>query len=46
MPRMPTNWPLENPANPYRDYSVEKLYEFLGADELPRTTLVMKHTAR
>lgn len=30
LPRMPSNFSPANPLNPYADYSVEKMYEFLG----------------
>ena len=36
LPRMPTNFKPADPANPYADYTVEKLYEFLSNYTLPR----------
>ena len=36
LPRMPTNFEPKNPANPYVDYSVEKLYDFLSSYKLTR----------
>jgi D-alanyl-D-alanine-carboxypeptidase/D-alanyl-D-alanine-endopeptidase len=36
LPRMPTNFSRQDPANPYADYSAEKLYQFLSTYELPR----------
>ncbi|HKQ57359.1 MAG TPA: serine hydrolase [Candidatus Eisenbacteria bacterium] len=37
LPRMPSNVAPRDPANPYADYSVEQLYEFLSHYELTRT---------
>jgi CubicO group peptidase (beta-lactamase class C family) len=37
LPRMPTNIDSAQPDNPFADYSVPRLYEFLSAYELPRT---------
>src|SRR5450759_4918992 len=34
LPRIPSNLKPANPANPYADYSVERLYEFLSAYKL------------
>jgi D-alanyl-D-alanine-carboxypeptidase/D-alanyl-D-alanine-endopeptidase len=34
LPRLPDNLTPSNPANPLADYSVEDLYEFLGASEM------------
>src|SRR4051812_4779329 len=31
LPRMPTNFNPKDPANPYADYTVDRLYEFLNA---------------
>ena len=31
LPRMPTNFSPKDPANPYADYTVERMYEFLNA---------------
>lgn len=36
LPRMPENFAPANQLNPYIDYSVENMYEFLSAYELPR----------
>ena len=36
LPRMTSNFAPKNPANPYPDYPVEKLYEFLSGYELKR----------
>ena len=36
LPRMPTNFTPKDPANPYADYSVEQLYQFLSTYELTR----------
>ena len=36
LPRMPTNFHPKDPANPYADYTVPQLYEFLG-------TVVLTH---
>ncbi|MDQ2871432.1 MAG: serine hydrolase [Acidobacteriota bacterium] len=36
LPRLPDNLSPRDPANPYADYTVEKLYEFLSRYELPR----------
>ncbi len=36
LPRLPDNLAPQDPANPYADYTVEKLYEFLSRYELPR----------
>jgi D-alanyl-D-alanine-carboxypeptidase/D-alanyl-D-alanine-endopeptidase len=36
LPRLPANLKPKNLANPYADYSVAKLYEFLSSYELPR----------
>lgn len=36
LPRMPSNFAPSNPQNPYADYSVEQMYEFLSGYELPR----------
>ena len=30
LPRMPTNFTPKNPANPYADYTVQQLYDFLS----------------
>ncbi|WP_107038014.1 serine hydrolase [Brumimicrobium mesophilum] len=34
--RLPGNLTISNPSNPYGDYSVEQMYEFLNTYELPR----------
>lgn len=36
LPRMPLNLDSTDPSNPFADYSVNRLYEFLGSYELPR----------
>ena len=36
LPRMPSNFDAKNPTNPYVDYPVERLYEFLSSHELRR----------
>jgi CubicO group peptidase (beta-lactamase class C family) len=36
LPRMPANFAPGNPINPYVDYPVERLYEFLSGHELKR----------
>lgn len=36
LPRIPGNFKPKDPANPYADYSVAQLYEFLASYELPR----------
>jgi CubicO group peptidase (beta-lactamase class C family) len=36
LPRMPSNFNPKDPARPYIDYPVEKLYEFLSSHELRR----------
>jgi len=36
LPRMPTNFKPADPENPYADYTVEKMYEFLSGYQLPR----------
>ena len=36
LPRMPSNFRPANPANPYADYTVAQMYEFLGGYTLPR----------
>ena len=36
LPRLPSNLVPKNPANPYADYSVENLYQFLSGYSLPR----------
>jgi D-alanyl-D-alanine-carboxypeptidase/D-alanyl-D-alanine-endopeptidase len=36
LPRMPNNFAPKDPANPYADYSVEQLYQFLATVELTR----------
>jgi CubicO group peptidase (beta-lactamase class C family) len=36
LPRMPTNFAPKNPENPYADYTVEQMYDFLSKYELPR----------
>jgi serine-type D-Ala-D-Ala carboxypeptidase/endopeptidase len=34
LPRLPSNLTLENPANPYADYSIDQLYQFLSSYRL------------
>ena len=36
LPRVPTNMSPKDPANPYADYSVEQLYQFLSTYKLTR----------
>jgi serine-type D-Ala-D-Ala carboxypeptidase/endopeptidase len=36
LPPVPDNFDLTNITNPYRDYTVEKLYQFLSSYELPK----------
>src|SRR5271155_3242187 len=36
LPRLPTNLSPKDPANPYADYSVEQLYQFLSSYQLTR----------
>jgi CubicO group peptidase (beta-lactamase class C family) len=36
LPRIPTNFAPKDPANPYADYSVDQLYQFLSTYTLPR----------
>lgn len=36
LPRLPTNLTPKDPANPYADYSVEQLYQFLSTYQLTR----------
>jgi CubicO group peptidase (beta-lactamase class C family) len=36
LPRMPSNFTPKDPGNPYADYRVEDLYQFLSTYELPR----------
>ncbi|MBZ5695234.1 MAG: serine hydrolase [Acidobacteriia bacterium] len=36
LPRLPTNMTPKDAANPYADYSVEQLYQFLSGYQLPR----------
>ncbi len=36
LPRLPSNLAPKNPANPYADYSVEQLYQFLSDYQLTR----------
>jgi serine-type D-Ala-D-Ala carboxypeptidase/endopeptidase len=36
LPRMPTKFNPRDPKNPYADYTVEQLYEFLSSYTLPR----------
>jgi CubicO group peptidase (beta-lactamase class C family) len=36
LPRLPTNMGFKDPANPYADYTVDQLYQFLSGYSLPR----------
>jgi len=36
LPRMPDNFKSKDAANPYADYTVAQMYEFLGRYQLPR----------
>ncbi len=36
LPRMPTNFHPKDPANPYADYTVQQMYDFLAGYTLPR----------
>ena len=36
LPRLPSNFSPQNPSNPYQDYSVEQLYQFLAGYKLER----------
>lgn len=36
LPRLPGNFQPKDPANPYADYSVQQLYDFLARYRLPR----------
>ncbi len=36
LPRMPTNFTPKDPENPYADYTVAQMYEFLSSYKLPR----------
>ncbi len=36
LPRMPSNFQPKDPSNPYADYTVEQLYQFLATYQLPR----------
>lgn len=36
LPRMPSNFSPKDPANPYADYTVEQLYQFLSSYQLTR----------
>ncbi len=36
LPRMPSNFAPKDPLNPYADYTVERMYDFLGHYELTR----------
>src|SRR6185295_12423054 len=36
LPRMPDNMHPQDPSNPYADYTVDQLYQFLGTVELTR----------
>src|SRR5207237_6579871 len=36
LPRLPSNFAPKDPTNPYADYSVQQMYDFLSGYELPR----------
>src|SRR4029453_8942525 len=36
LPRLPNNFNPKDPSNPYADYSVEQMYQFLSGYALPR----------
>jgi len=36
LPRMPNNFRPADPANPYADYSVQQMYDFVSGYQLPR----------
>lgn len=36
LPRMPTNFAPKDPGNPYADYSVQQMYDFLSGYQLTR----------
>ena len=36
LPRMPSNFKPADPSNPYADYSVQQMYDFLSRYQLPR----------
>lgn len=36
LPRLPTNMLMADPLNPYADYTVDHMYQFLATYELPR----------
>ena len=36
LPRMPSNFEPKDPANPYADYSVDRMYQFLSGYQLTR----------
>ena len=36
IPRMPTNFEPSDPANPYKDYTVDNMYQFISSLELER----------
>ncbi len=36
LPPLPSNFKMKNPRNPYADYEVDDLYQFLSSYELPR----------
>jgi len=37
LPRMPDNFAPQDPSNPYKDYTIERLYEYLGSCTLSKT---------
>ncbi len=36
LPRLPSNFQPKDAGNPYVDYTVDQLYQFLSSSELPR----------
>jgi CubicO group peptidase (beta-lactamase class C family) len=36
LPRLPSNMPMKDPGNPYADYTVQQLYDFLSGYQLTR----------
>jgi D-alanyl-D-alanine-carboxypeptidase/D-alanyl-D-alanine-endopeptidase len=36
LPRLPSNFAPKDPTNPYADYTVQQMYDFLSSYELPR----------
>jgi CubicO group peptidase (beta-lactamase class C family) len=44
LPRMPSNVDPADPSNPYADYSVEQLYDFLSSYQLPRGVVPFEYS--